>query len=151
MTTSKRYLTEMYEMFGLPKELYTMNRGVKQKGDMRYDITIIPSLVINGQYNKTKGHIHTTGHNEEYIVLEGEAIFILQRGKEINKVKVKKGQHFMIPNDCYHATINPSKKTLKLANWVHKDCKSDYSYTEKHKGMREYYTTKGWVKNPNYD
>ena len=152
MQISKRDINEMAEMYGLPKELYTMKRGVKYKGEMRHDITIIPALIINGQYNKTKGHIHTTGHEEEYIVLEGEAIFLFENKKRgFWKIRAKKGQHIMIPGDCYHVTINPSKtKTLKLANWLSEKCISDYTHIEKKKGMREYYTTKGWVKNPRY-
>lgn len=142
----------MAEMYGLPGELYTMKRGVKYKGEMRHDITIIPPLVINGQYNKTKGHIHVTGHEEEYIVLEGSAIFLFENKKKgFWKVRVRKGGRVIVPGDAYHVTINPSKtKTLKLANWISDKCVSDYSYIEKKKGMREYYTTKGWVKNPNY-
>lgn len=151
MQTTKRTIDEMSEMYGIPKELYTMQRGVKYKGEMRYDITTIPPLIINGQYNKTKGHIHTTGHEEEYIILEGEAIFLFENKHKFWKVSAKKGQHVLIPGDCYHATINPSKtKTLKLANWLSDKCISDYKYIEKKKGMREYYTVKGWVKNPNY-
>lgn len=142
----------MFEMFGVPSELYTMQRGVKQKGEMRYDITIIPPIVINGQYNKTKGHIHSSGHEEEYIVLEGTAIFIFETKKRgFWKVKARKGDKVIVQGDAYHATINPNKnKVLKLANWISDKCVSDYKYIEKMKGMRFYYTTRGWVKNPNY-
>lgn len=151
MKVSKRYLSEMLEMYELPSELYTMKRGIKFKGDLRYDITIIPPLIINGQYNKTKGHIHTSGHKEIYKVLDGTGLFILQKGLEFLTYKLKKGQKLEIPAKYYHATINPMRnKTLTLANWVHRNCVSDYKYIEKKKGMRFYYTTSGWVDNPNY-
>ena len=152
MQKSKRYLSEMAEMYGLPNELYIMKRGVKQKGDLRYDITEIPAIVINGQFNKTHGHIHSSGHDEEYIVLEGEAIFIFFDKDKFWSINAKKGNKVHIPGDAYHTTINPSKnKTLRLANWIHKDCVSDYKLIKQKKGMPFYYTTKGWVKNPNYE
>jgi len=78
---STRKIEDMAEMYGLPRELYTMKRGVKTNGDLRYDITIIPPLIINGHFNKTKGHIHSSGHTEEYIVLEGRALFMFQDKK----------------------------------------------------------------------
>lgn len=151
MRKSKRYLSEMIEMYGLPTELYTMHRAVKQNGEMRYDITIIPPLIINGHFNKTKGHIHTTGHEEEYIVLSGKALFIFQDKKKIWSIHAKKGDKIIVPGDAHHVTTNPSRtETLKMANWVSDKCIPDYKYLEKMKGMKLYYTTKGWVKNPNY-
>lgn len=151
MQETTRKIEEMSEMYGLPKDLYTMKRGVRQKKGMRYDITIIPPLVINGHYNKTKGHIHKTGHDEIYIVLEGKAMFQFQNKKKFWWESAKKGDRIEVPGSSHHVTVNPSKtKTLKLANWISDECVSDYSYVAKHKGMRYYYTTDGWVRNPNY-
>lgn len=151
MKITKRYLNEMAEMYGLPNELYTMKRGIKFKGKLRYDITEIPGVIINGHYNRTKGHIHTTGHDELYIVLQGEAIFQFQNKKgETWHTRGFKGSKITIPGDAYHVTINPTKKLLRMANWIHKDCVSSYTYLEKKKGMKYYYTTNGWIKNENY-
>lgn len=155
-------------MFGLPNELYTMKRGVKYgclcdgfdhsmeicPNLLRYDITIIPPLIINGHFNKTHGHIHSTGHDEEYIVLEGEATFLLQKGGDIVKdvyyVVAKKGDHVIIPGDYHHNTTNSGRTTLKLANWVADECKSDYSLEKKKKGMVYYFTPGGIIWNSNY-
>ena len=151
MKTTKRYLGEMKNMYGLPSdELYTMQRGVKNKGDLRYDITIIPPFIINGQNNKTKGHIHKSGHKEEYIVLSGEAIFLLQNKDEAYYVKAVKGDRVIIPGTHYHITINPGLETLKLSNWVSVDCVSEYKYIERMNGMCYYYFNGKWVKNPKY-
>jgi glucose-6-phosphate isomerase len=49
-----------------------------------------------------------------------------------------------------HVTINPSKKTLKMANWMADDCKSSYASFEKFGGACYYYTKEGWIKNKNY-
>lgn len=143
----------MLEMFELPTELYTMNRGVKfdkHLPDYRYDITVIPPIIINGHYNKTKGHIHTKEESEKYQVLEGKAIFLFQKNNDAYYIKAKKLDIVNVPGDYYHFTINPTNKVLKLANWIEDSCKSDYSMIEKKKGAMYYYTTKGWKKNPNY-
>lgn len=158
--TTKRTIEEMLDMYGIPKELYTMHRGVDTNEDLRYDITEIPAMFINEHFNKTKGHIHTTGHNELYTVIDGSAFFLLQKVnektgkiKDFYYVEVQKGQSVIIPGDYYHVTVNVGKKTLKLGNWVSEECVSDYSYIAQKKGMC-YYLVKGlkhnWVKNPNY-
>jgi len=134
-------------------ELYYMYRGLKEKDNLRYDITIIPPRMLGKEYVKTKGHNHP--EKEEYIVLEGEAIFLIQDGKEIIKdvyaVKAKKGDKVIIPPEYDgHVTINPTNQELKLANWIAKDFKHDYSVIERMKGASYFYTTDGWIKNKNY-
>ena len=59
--------------------LYYMYRGIKEDGDLRYDITIIPAKMLGMEFNKTKGHYHPESYGELYIVLEGEAIYLLQK------------------------------------------------------------------------
>lgn len=146
---SKRTIQDMAEMYGLPKELYTMKRGIKYKNDLRYDITIIPPLIINGQYNKTKGHKHP--YEEYYEVLEGKAYFLFQNTKgECILEERKKGESIIVPKNWYHITINPGKKVLKLGNWVLTDGISNYKYIEKMKGMRFFITTDGLKTNPQY-
>lgn len=137
-------------MYGLPTELYTMNRGIKFKSEMRWDETIIPPLVINGQFNKTKGHKHK--ETEYYQVLEGEAIFVFQTKGKFEVHKLKKGEDIIVPSNAYHITINPSKnKTLKLGNWIDDRAVSDYSYVDKKKGLAYYYMDNGsWVTNWEY-
>lgn len=154
-----RYAREMKEVL-LNKEiddneeLYYMHRGVSQKGDLRYDITEIPSKLIGEEFIKTKGHYHND-FREIYIVLEGEAIFLMQKGKEtiedVYFVHAKKGEIVLIPFDYGHITINPSvDKNLKLGNYV--SCKSghDYDSIQVKKGGAYFYTTNGWIKNSNY-
>ncbi len=136
-------------------ELYYMYRGVEKKNGLRYDITIIPSLMLGKEYNKTKGHEHIGNFGEAYIVLEGEAIYLMQkrREKEITDayaVKAKKGDVIIIPPGYGHFTINPGDKNLKMANWMADQVKSDYSAIEKLAGACYFYTTDGWLKNKNY-
>lgn len=125
--------------------LYKMNREIKIKNNKRYDLTIIPAIMLGKEFNKTKGHSHP--EEETYQVLQGKAIFLL----DTRIIKAKKGDKITIPTNCPHVTINPSKtKSLKLANWIAKNAKNNYSEIEKNHGACYYYTIDGWIKNENY-
>jgi len=159
-----RYLDEMRELLydkewakKAPNlELYYMYRGIKEKDNLRYDITIIPSRMLGKEFVKTKGHEHIGDFKELYIVLKGEAIYLMQKQKsgrveDVIIIRAKSGESVIIPAGYGHVTINPSKSELKMANWVSKKCKSNYKIFEKMKGACYYYTTSGWIKNKNYD
>jgi len=158
-----RYLNDMKEVLydqewakTAPNlELYYMNRGVKEKDNLRYDITTIPSQMLGKEFTKTKGHEHIGEYGEVYMVLEGEAYYLMQKRKndiieDVFVIKAKKGDVAVIPPGYGHVTINPSNKDLKMANWLDKDCKSDYSPMQKFQGACYFYTTEGWIKNKNY-
>ncbi|MBI3631395.1 MAG: glucose-6-phosphate isomerase [Candidatus Staskawiczbacteria bacterium] len=140
-------------------ELYYMYRAVEEKDKIRYDITIVPSAMLGSEFIKTKGHYHKEGHQEIYTVLEGQAIYLMQKRKngnpeeieDVYAVKAEKGDIVIIPPFYGHITINPSEtKELKMANWVSPQCESDYSLYEKMQGACYYYLKTGWVKNENY-
>ncbi len=137
-------------------ELYYMYRGLKKKGGLRYDITVIPSQMLGKEFVKTKGHEHPKNMGELYITLKGEAIYLAQKrkGKEIKDVfaikSKKQGDIIIIPPGYDHVTINPSKKDLKMANWVAVKCKNKYRAFEKLEGACYYYTKRNWIKNKNY-
>lgn len=135
--------------------LYFMYRGVKEKGNLRYDITVIPPNLLGTEYAKTKGHNHIGKCQETYTVLKGKAIYLMQKTnnnkiEDVYAVETKKGQSIVIPPFYGHVTINPIKKELRMANWMPKTGKSEYSLFENLKGACYYYTTKGWVKNNKY-
>lgn len=141
-------------------ELYYMYRGLDKKNGLRYDITIIPAKMLGKEFIKTKGHNHPV--EEKYIVLESEAIFLVQKNKkkiieDVYAVKAKKGDEVIIPADYDdHITINPSNQELKLANWISEDCKNDYSIIQQLAGTCYFYIKDpasnkvSWVKNKNY-
>ncbi len=136
-------------------ELYYMYRGIDKKEDLRYDITVISALMTGKEFNKTFGHYHVGKYQELYIVLEGEAILLMQKGNwenldDIYAVKAKKSDVVIIPPEYGHVTINPSNKELKLANWISDEVKSDYNQFRKLNGAGYFYTNDGWVKNKNY-
>lgn len=136
-------------------EVYYMYRGLKEKEGLRYDITVIPGNMLGKEFVKTKGHEHIGNYQEIYIILEGEAIFLLQRRKDekiedVYSIRAKAGQSIIIPPLYGHVTINPSKENLKMANWISNNCKSDYKLFKEKQGACYYYTTEGWIKNENY-
>jgi len=159
-----RYLNDMkeviYDQKWLKKatnfELYYMYRNVKEKGDLRYDITKTPPRFLGKEFVKTQGHGHRGNFEEIYVILKGKAIFLMQKCKndkieDVYAVKARKGDVCIIPKGYSHITINPSnKETLKTANWVSKKCKNDYSFIQKKGGACYFYTKSGWIKNKNY-
>jgi len=158
-----RYLNDMKEVIydqerlktaGNP-ELYYMYRGLKEENDLKYNITIIPARMLGEEFVKTKGHVHIGNYGETYTVLEGEAIYLMQKTKneiveDVYAIKAKKGESVIIPPGYGHVTINPSNNDLKTGDWSSKNCKSDYSLFEKLGGACYYYTKDGWIKNENY-
>ena len=137
-------------------ELYYMYRGIETKEDLRYDITVIPAKMLGVEFVKTLGHYHPDNYGELYIVLEGRAIYLMQKIDEngeiedIYAVEAKKGAYVIIPPQYGHITINPGNEALKMANWVCGDFKSVYDPIEEKKGGGYFYTNQGWIKNNNY-
>ncbi|MGZ4890664.1 MAG: glucose-6-phosphate isomerase family protein [Halobacteriota archaeon] len=118
-----------------------------KRSQLRYDITIMPPLQMGLEFVKTYGHYHPRvseqpgyTYPEVYEVLDGDAHYLLQRADnhgvdEVLLVKATKGDKVIIPPNYGHVTINPSEKTLKMANWVCRSFESLYKqYTEFHGG-----------------
>ncbi len=136
-------------------ELYYMYRKVKQENGLNHNITVIPAKMLGVEFIKTAGHIHMGPQQEIYTVIEGEAIFLMQKTngdtvEDVYAVKAKKGESAIIPSFYGHVTINPSNKNLKTGDWSSAETKSDYSLFKKLNGACYYYTKQGWVKNENY-
>ena len=149
--------------------LYYMYRNVCRPNDgrliekyrLRYDITIVPSLLLGEEYIKTVGHHHPIAkdnltYTEIYEVLSGKAHYLLQKlenGKVVDVVlvKAKEKDKVSIPPNYGHITINPSKETLIMANWVSCDFNSTYELIrEKHGGAYFELVEDRFLKNEGY-
>ena len=135
--------------------VYYVWRGIKEEGDLRYDITEITSEMLGKEFPKTQGHDHFLNYPELITILKGKAIFLYQkcRGKRVDDiyyVSAKKGQTLIAPAGYSHFTINPSGEKLKFANWISKKNANIYDFVEKMRGACYYYTKSGWIKNKNY-
>ncbi len=139
-------------------ELYYIHRGVKTKGELRYDITTIPAKMLGQEFNRTKGNRNSKNYQELYTVLKGKAIFLMQKTKrgrmdiieDIVAIKANKGDSVIFPAKYAAITINPGKKELKVANWVSKKNNNVYREILAMKGPGYFYTKSGWIKNKNY-
>jgi len=145
-------------------ELYYMYRGVKKEDGVRYDITVIPAQILGKEFTRTKGNRNSNDFPELYTVLEGKAIFLMQKAKpsfaeasegkgeieDVFVVKAKRGEFVIVPPKYAVITINPSKETLKLGNWVSEKNENIYEELEKMGGACYFYTQSGWIKNKNY-
>ena len=137
--------------------IYYMYRGVDEKDDLRYDITILPALMLGQEFTKTLGHYHKN-FGEFYVVLEGEAFYLIQKKEKGEEKKIsdayfikgKRGDVIVVPPRHAHFTINYSSQDLKMANWSFKNCPFDYEPVRRMKGACYYYTKSGWIKNKNY-
>ena len=137
-------------------EVYYMYRGIKEKNGLRYDITVIPHLMLGVEFNKTKGHYHPEKYGEIYQVLSGKAFYLMQKINDkkeivdIYAVEAKEKECAIVPPGYGHVTINHGKETLEMANWIYPNFEYKYEPIEEKKGAAYYYTEKGWIKNENY-
>lgn len=148
---------ELYYMY---RDLYLSkadSEDLVEQG-IRYDITIIPPLMLGSEYVKTAGHYHPSipggniSYPEIYEVLEGEALYLLQKRdlSDVVVVRAKAGDKVMIPPDYGHITINGSNKRLKMANFVSRNFASIYDPIREMAGGAYYYTLDGYLENVGY-
>jgi glucose-6-phosphate isomerase len=152
-------------------ELYYMYRGLSLSDEdrrimveehLRYDITMIPPLEMGNEFVKTAGHYHPKvpgtdlSYTEIYEVLDGRAHYLLQRveGDKITDViliRAEKGDRVVIPPDYGHITINPSKKELRMSNFVSDRFLSVYEPIREKKGGAYIELTDGeFIRNESY-
>lgn len=136
-------------------ELYYVWRGVDKKDGLRYDITLIPPQMLCEEYVRTKGNRNSENYFELYTVLEGKAIFLMQKFKkeiveDVMVIKAKKEDWISISSEYAVIIINPSNKILKTGNWVSEKNENTYQELEEMGGGCYFYTKSGWIKNKNY-
>lgn len=157
---------ENFELYYMYRDLYKNESDYKiiKQNNLRYDITIIPPKMLGAEFIKTAGHYHPIinesdlSYTEIYQVLEGKAVYLLQKTKLDNEsledfivIRAEKGDSVIIPPNYGHVTINESEETLKMANWVYDNFSSEYGLIKKMKGIAYFLTTKGFVKNLEYN
>jgi glucose-6-phosphate isomerase len=142
-------------------DMYFMYRNVLKKDGIRYDITMIPPVPVGEEAPKTHGHYHPKSEDglaypEAYQVLEGSAIFILQKKNrngsvDVSIVSAKAREVVLIPSGYGHVTINSGQDTLVLGNLVYDRFEPMYSEFDENRGAAYYYLRDGsMVQNGNY-
>jgi len=149
-----------FELYYMYRDLYLSRADRDRLLDqgLRYDITIIPPNMMGCEYVKTAGHYHPrapgadVSYPEMYEVLEGEALYLLQKidASDVVVMNASAGDKVVIPPDYGHITINRSNNTLKMSNFVARDFSSLYEPIREKAGGAYYFTTDGWIKNDHY-
>ncbi len=127
---------EDFELYYMYRDLF-LSQSDKENligQGLRYDITIIPPNMLGLEFVKTAGHYHPLAPKSEitypelYEVLEGEALYLLQKKdlSDVVAVYATAGDKVLVPPDYGHITINRSNKTLKMSNFVARDFSSRY-------------------------
>lgn len=148
---------ENVELYYMYRDLY-LSRSDQEKlleQGLRFDITVIPPRMLGVECVKTAGHYHplVPGSNvtypEIYEVLEGEALYLLQKQdlSDVVTVSAFAGDKVLIPPGYGHITINRSNNTLKMANFVARKFSSLYEPYRKLGGGAYFFTRDGWIKN----
>lgn len=131
--------------------LYYMYNGIyrrehqdlfKQAG-IKYEYTILPALMINGECLKAHGHIHgispitKTNFIEVYEVLDGKGCFQLFKLEEdtceVVIIEVKPGDFIVVPPNYYHLSINTGDTPFNFGDLIATSASSDYSV------LKDYY------------
>lgn len=146
---------ELYYMY---RDLYLSlaDRDRLLDQGLRYDITVIPPGMLGMEYVKTAGHYHPlapggkVSYPEIYEVLEGEALYLLQKqdSSDVVAVIASSGDKVVVPPDYGHITINRSNKTLKMANFVARAFSSLYEPYRQKGGGAYFFTKDGFIRNP---
>ncbi|MBU0586807.1 glucose-6-phosphate isomerase [Candidatus Micrarchaeota archaeon] len=140
---------------------YFMFRDITKNNGIRYDITLIPPKKFGNELAKTYGHYHPyaidrLAYPEVYQVLDGKALFILQKKRSDETVDViitygLKGQVVLIPPNYGHVSINASTtEKLVMANLVADGFESLYDEYKQNRGAAYYVTEDGLEPNMRY-
>ncbi len=158
------------------EEMYYMYRDVHLPADepgirahhLRYDLTVVPAIMLGQEFNKTVGHYHplvpgtNLAYPELYEVLEGEALFMIQKvdesGKaieDIQAIRAHAGDKVIYPPGYGHIIVNVGQGPLVTANWVAYDFESVYQPIKDMGGMGYFVISDGqggykFISNSNY-
>ncbi len=133
--------------------VFAKDKHVFSRDQYRYDITYIMPGTVGQECKKTSGHfhlfnpIHTNTYPEVYEVLEGTAMFVLQRADNFERqedelvvddlilVKVEAGQTLLVPANYGHCSVNIGEGPMIFSNLAYVPCGIDYAPVKKNGGM----------------
>jgi glucose-6-phosphate isomerase len=158
------YLTEDFDAYYMFRDSYKKDKDHERilEAELRFDYTVMLPANIGGERIKTYGHYHPDSgcglsYPEIYQVLEGEAIYILQkRGERPEVIEdcivvfASEGDVVLVPPDYGHVTVNSSSDRLVMTNWVCRSFSSLYDDYTRLRGACYYYINEDWVKNERY-
>ncbi len=154
--------TPVYEMYR--EACKPVHRELYASKQLRYDITVVPPLMLGTEFNKTLGHYHPPSARpglsfpELYEVLHGTAHYLLQQPAEgfegvqrVILVECHEGDKVLIPPNFGHVTINMGSEVLVMDNLVERNFSSVYAPYVKNKGGAYYVTEDGDKANRSFE
>jgi glucose-6-phosphate isomerase len=141
----------MYRKAGLRKSIDGFGEN-----HLRYDLTVMESGKIGREFVKTIGHYHpfkpgtTTRYPEIYEVIQGQAMFVLQKiGADDNRIEkvyiatATAGEKVLMLPGCGHVTVNTATAPLVMANIVSDRFSSNYDPYRRKRGACYYILQEG--------
>jgi len=136
-------------------------RDLLRKYGLRYDVTVIPPLLLGEEYVKTLGHCHLPvgeagSHPEIFEVLEGEAVFFVQKQRggeavDVSLLIAREGDKVLIPPGRGHVLINASMRRLVAGHLISRSSVENCDQYVERRGAALYVLTGGRLaRNPNY-
>lgn len=117
-----------------------------KKNGVTYEYTVIPVKDVNGECNKTHGHIHGVNPNtgrrrlEAFEILHGVGCFELFKETKKNEfecliILLEKGNRIIVPSDYFHLSINFSNdQPFIFSDLIKDDVDTVYSYVKDKNG-----------------
>lgn len=167
-TAKPRFLEEMkavledpsvIEKIGPKKIIYDVYREIDLVDNVfRYDLTYLHPIMLGKELPKTFGHCHNELEIME--VISGKILWLLQKHNDKNPkiieeaylIKAEKGEKAIFPSGFGAISINPTKETTILSNWININTQSNYNFSKELHGSCYYVLdNQKIVKNENYE
>ncbi|MFV0529101.1 MAG: glucose-6-phosphate isomerase family protein [Lachnospiraceae bacterium] len=149
--TTKRYLSQMKEMFCDPKaaedslhqtdalvyEFYELGCP-ERSGDLAFGTTILYPGKVGSEYFMTKGHFHTILDTAEvYYTLAGEGYMMMENPEgDTIEIELKQGEAVYVPRRYAHRSVNTGNTPLVMFFVFDGNAGHDYGTIES-KGFRK--------------
>ena len=118
VTCCRKYFKDMKQVYenpaGMDEEtlmytVYNDGRAVSEEnGSLRFGLTVMEPVLVNGECNMTRGHFHADPHCDEYYVgIRGEGILLyMDRDGKTWGEKVHPGSVHYINGQYAHRLVN---------------------------------------------
>jgi glucose-6-phosphate isomerase len=103
----------------------------KDFGGFETGLNVMEAGNINGEYFMTKGHMHKIAREEIYILIKGKGKLLIQKGKKIQVLNMKKNKVYIVPKNSGHRLINTGNGKLEVLTIYSKDATRGYDYNFK--------------------
>jgi len=144
-TTTKRYLSQMKDMFydeeaakemlekedSLIYEFYELGCP-ERAGDLAFGTTILYPGKVGNEYYMTKGHFHTILETAEiYYTIKGNGYMVMENPEGVTiEMPLSPNQAVYVPRRYAHRTVNTGAEPLVLFFTFNADAGHDYGTIE---------------------